>query len=325
MKEIFVRDAAQHENKTVSSSFLVAGKQLKPKKTGEPYLDLLLTDSSGQIPAKMWDNVAEASERFEIDDVIKVNGVFNLYNRRWQFTIRRIEGKVAENEIDFGDYLPKTKKDIDGMWRELGAFVAAIGNQPLRQLLESFMADEAIAKAYRNAPAAKTLHHAFIGGLLEHVISLCNAATRIAPNYASIDLDLLMAGIFLHDIGKVYELTYARSFSYTTEGQLLGHMILELEMLRTKAAQIADFPPKLKILLEHLIISHHGQYEFGSPKLPMFPEALMLHYLDDMDSKMEAMRAQMEKDQSQDSPWTSYNPALARTVLNRKKFLDSDE
>jgi 3'-5' exoribonuclease len=131
----------------------------------------------------------------------------------------------------------------------------------------------------------------------------------------------LLTGAFLHDIGKIYELSYARSFSYTTEGQLLGHMIIELEMLHEKIAQVEGFPNELKILVEHLIISHHGQYDFGSPKLPMFPEALMLHYMDDLDSKMEAMRTQLERDLETESPWTAYNSSLARPLLNTQKFL----
>jgi len=190
-------------------------------------------------------------------------------------------------------------------------------------LLELFMADPEIARAYRNAPAAKTMHHAFIGGLLDHVVSLFRSCDLVARNYPFINRDLLLTGAFLHDIGKVHELSYARSFSYTTEGQLLGHMIIELELLHAKLAQVPDFPPPLKILIEHLIISHHGQYEFGSPKLPMFPEALMLHYLDDLDSKMEAMRAQFERDAGLDSPWTAYNSALGRPLLNTQKFLKS--
>ena len=157
------------------------------------------------------------------------------------------------------------------------------------------MADPEIAEAYRNAPAAKTLHHAFIGGLLEHVVSLFNSCDLMCRNYPQINRDLLLTGAFFHDIGKIHELTYNRSFSYTTRGQLLGHMIIELEMLQAKLPQVPGFPESLKTLVEHLIISHHGQYDFGSPKLPMFPEALMLHYLDDLDSKMEAMRAQFER------------------------------
>ena len=183
------------------------------------------------------------------------------------------------------------------------------------------MADPEIAVAYRNAPAAKTLHHAYIGGLLDHVVSLFRSSDLICRNYPQINRDLLLTGVFLHDIGKIHELTYNRSFTYSTKGQLLGHMIIELEMLQAKLAFLPGFPEELKTLIEHLIISHHGQYEFGSPKLPMFPEALMLHYLDDLDSKMEAMRAHFEREAGLDSPWTSYNASLGRPLLNTEKFL----
>jgi 3'-5' exoribonuclease len=187
------------------------------------------------------------------------------------------------------------------------------------------MSDPIIAAAYRNAPAAKTLHHAYIGGLLDHVVSLFRSCDLVCRNYPQVNRDLLLTGAFLHDIGKIHELTYMRSFSYTTRGQLLGHMIIELEMLQAKLAQIPDFPPEMKTLLEHLIISHHGQYEFGSPKLPMFPEALMLHYLDDLDSKMESMRAHFEREGGSESTWTSYNPSLGRTLLNTAKFLKKEK
>jgi 3'-5' exoribonuclease len=183
------------------------------------------------------------------------------------------------------------------------------------------MADPEIATAYKQAPAAKTLHHAFIGGLLDHVVSLFKSCDLVVRNYPMVNRDLLLTGAFLHDIGKIHELSYARSFSYTTEGQLLGHMIIELEMLQKKIALVEGFPAELKILVEHLIISHHGQYDFGSPKLPMFPEALMLHYMDDLDSKMEAMRAHFEREQEMESPWTGYNSSLARPLLNTQKFL----
>ena len=199
--------------------------------------------------------------------------------------------------------------------------VASIQNPYLKSLVQSFMDDAEIAAAYRNAPAAKTLHHAYIGGLLDHVVSLFRSCDLMCQNYPRLNRDLLFTGAFFHDIGKIHELTYNRSFSYTTKGQLLGHMIIELDMLRPKIALIPGFPEELKTLIEHLIISHHGQYEFGSPKLPMFPEALVLHYLDDLDSKMEAMRAQFEREGESESAWTSYNPSLGRPLLNSEKFL----
>jgi 3'-5' exoribonuclease len=153
-------------------------------------------------------------------------------------------------------------------------------------------------------------------------VALCRSCDLLCRNYPQVNRDLLLTGAFLHDIGKIHELAYNRSFSYTTRGQLLGHMVIELEMLQGKIAQVPGFPADLKTLVEHLIISHHGQYEFGSPKLPMFPEALMLHYLDDLDSKMESMRAHFEREACSDTAWSSYNPSLGRPLLNTAKFLD---
>ncbi|HUR37669.1 MAG TPA: OB-fold nucleic acid binding domain-containing protein [Terriglobales bacterium] len=325
MKEFFVEQSAAHENQNITSSFVVASKQIKPKKNGEPYLALTLADRTGQIEAKMWDGVPEAMNTFEQDDFIKVRGLLNKYNGRFQLTIHKIRS-MDTGEVDYSDYLPKTDKNVDELWGTIAGYVQGFQNPHLKALVQAFMDDPEIERAYKNAPAAKTLHHAFIGGLLDHVVSLFRSCDLVSRNYPQqVDRDLLMTGAFLHDIGKIHELTYARSFSYTTSGQLLGHMIIELEMLHGKLAGLPGFPPELKILLEHLIISHHGQYEFGSPKLPMFPEALMLHYLDDLDSKMEAMRAHFQREENYESDWTAYNPALGRPLLNTKKFLSKKE
>src|SRR5271166_96195 len=324
MKEFFISDCSQQENKTITSSFVVASKQVKAKKNGEPYLALILADRTGQIEAKMWDNVDEFILAFEQDDFLKIKGLINKYKNRFQLTIHKLR-RMEEAEIDFTDYLPKTTKDIGELWTTLTEFVATLQNPHLKSLIDLFVADAEIAERYRNAPAAKTLHHAYIGGLLDHVVSLFRSCDLICRNYPQVNRDLLLTGAFLHDIGKIQELTYNRAFSYTTRGQLLGHMIIELEMLQAKLAQLPDFPPELKTLLEHLIISHHGQYDFGSPKLPMFAEALMLHYLDDLDSKMEAMRAQLERETLLEGPWTSYNASLGRPLLDSKKFMQGEK
>jgi 3'-5' exoribonuclease len=320
MKDFYISDCTRHENKIITSNFVVVSKQIKPKKTGEPYLALTLGDRSGQLEAKMWDNVEEVLNAFEQDDFLKIKGLVNKYKNRFQLTIHKVR-KLGESEIDFSDYLPKTTRNIDELWQTLTDFVGSFQNPHLKSLVRAFMSDPEIAAAYRNAPAAKTLHHAYIGGLLDHVVSLFRSCDLVCRNYPQVNRDLLLTGVFLHDIGKIHELAYNRSFSYTTRGQLLGHMIIELEMLQAKLALVPDFPPELKTLLEHLIISHHGEYEFGSPKLPMFPEALLLHYMDDLDSKMEAMRAHFEREADMESPWTSYNPSLGRPLLNSAKFL----
>ena len=320
MKEFFICDCSRQENKVITSTFVVVSKQVKPKKTGEPYLALILADRSGQIEAKMWDNVEDALDAFEQDDFLKVKGLLNKYKNRFQLTIHKLR-RLGDTEIDFADYLPKTTKNIDELWQALAEFVATLQNPHLKALIEAFMADPEIAQAYRNAPAAKTLHHAYIGGLLDHVVSLFRSCDLICRNYPHVNRDLVLAGAFLHDLGKIHELTYNRSFSYTTRGQLLGHMVIELEMLQAKVSLLPGFPAELTKLLGHLIISHHGQYEFGSPKLPMFPEALLLHYMDDLDSKMESMRAHFEREAELESAWTSYNASLGRPLLNTAKFL----
>lgn len=324
MKDFFLSDCARFENKVIVSSFVVTTKQVKPKKSGEPYLALTLADRCGQIEAKMWDNVDDAIDAFEQDDFLKIKGLLNKYKNRFQLTIHKLR-KLGDSEVDFADYLPKTTKNVDELWSTLSDFVDSFQDPNLKALVRSFMNDKEIAEAYRNAPAAKTLHHAYIGGLLDHVVSLCRSCDLICRNYPQINRDLLLTGAFLHDIGKIHELSYSRSFSYTSRGQLLGHMIIELEMLQAKISQIPNFPDEMKTLLEHLVISHHGEYEFGSPKLPMFPEALLLHYLDDLDSKMESMRAHFERELENDSSWTSYNASLGRTLLNTAKFLKKKE
>ena len=320
MKDFFLSDCPHFENKVIISSFVVTSKQVKPKKSGEPYLALTLADRCGQIEAKMWDNVGDALDAFEQDDFLKVKGLLNRYKNRFQITIHKLR-RLADSEVDFADYLPKTSKNIDELWQTLCEFVCSFEDLHLRALVQAFMDDPEIAAAYRSAPAAKSLHHAYIGGLLDHVVSLFRSCDLVCRNYPQINRDLLLTGAFLHDIGKIHELAYTRSFSYTSRGQLLGHMVIELEMLQAKIASIPGFPDEIKTLLEHLIISHHGQYEFGSPKLPMFPEALMLHYLDDLDSKMESMRAHFQREAETDSNWTSYNASLGRVLLNTAKFL----
>src|SRR5216683_1990426 len=324
MKEFYICDCARHENKVITSSFVVVSKQIKPKKSGEPYLALTLGDRSGHLEAKMWDNVEEVLNAFEQDDFLKIKGLVNKYKNRFQLTVHKLR-KLGESEIEFADYLPKTTKNIDELWQTLSDFVASIRSPHLRSVIQAFMADPETAAAYRNAPAAKTLHHAYIGGLLDHVVSLFRSCDLMCRNYPQMNRDLLLSGAFLHDVGKIHELTYNRSFSYTTRGQLLGHMVIELEMLHAKIALVPGFPDELKTLLEHLIISHHGQYDFGSPKLPMFPEALMLHYLDDLDSKMEAMRAHFERESGLEGPWTGYNASLGRPLLDSRKFIQGEK
>ncbi|TAN22460.1 MAG: HD domain-containing protein [Acidobacteria bacterium] len=310
---------------TVTSVFLVLAKEVKRKKDDEPYLDLTLGDRTGQVKAVMWDGVAALQSSFERDDFIKIRAQVNVYRDKLQLKLERLR-KLEEAEVNLADFLPTTKADVAAMWIELEQRIARIGNPHLRALLEAIFGDPDIAARFRRAPAAKALHHAFLGGLLEHVTSLCRLAEAVMRNYPWVNADLVITGVLLHDLGKIDELNYERSFSYSTPGQLLGHMILVLRILHDRLRALPDFPPSLAALVEHLIISHHGKYEFGSPKLPMFPEALLLHQLDDMDSKMQAMKSQLEDEPNPSGgEWTGYNRSLDRTLLRLSEYWNPDE
>ena len=322
MKETYVSDL--RPNQVIVSDFLVQAKELRSKKTGGNYLSLALSDKTGEVEAKIWDNVELVEPTFARDDFVKVKGAVQLYQNRPQLTVHKLK-RLEDREVDLADFFPRSARDPEEMWRELQEMVAAIGKPPLRALLERILADPAIVARLKLAPAAKSLHHAYLGGLLEHILSLCRLTKLVVQNYPGIDSDLVITGVVLHDLGKIYELSYTRSFTYTTEGQLLGHMILELEILHKALAGLPDFPRPLQTLLEHLIISHHGQYEFGSPKLPMFPEALLLHYLDDLDSKLQNMDSILKRDQALGGEWTRYLPSLGRPLLDTQKFLSRSE
>ncbi|HEY3441262.1 MAG TPA: HD domain-containing protein [Paludibaculum sp.] len=316
MKSPMVSDLAAGQN--IQGTFLVQLKDVRQKKTGDPYLSLVLMDNSGAIDAKMWDNVSAVMDSFETDDFLRVKGETQLYQGRLQITIYSLQ-RVPDSEVALADFLPASKRDPEEMMAEVLALVSAMKNPHLRALMEAIFADPEIASRYKLAPAAKGIHHAWLGGLIEHVLSLCALARFMAVHYPGLDEDLLLTGVLLHDIGKITELNYTRSFSYSTEGGLLGHMQIGLRIIAEKLP--AGFPPKLRNLVEHLVLSHHGQLEFGSPKLPVFPEALMLHHLDNLDSKMATMAAWLEKDRPAANEWTGYNAALERSFLDKQKYL----
>jgi 3'-5' exoribonuclease len=322
LKTLFVREL--QPNQVAKSVFLVQSKEVRQDKGGKSYLSLLLGDRTGMLEARMWDGVAEVADTFDRNDFVEVKGLVQVYRNRPQMQVHTLR-RLDDAGVLIGDFIPHTAQDVGVMWTELRSAVTAMANPQLRALLEAFLDDPEIAPRYRTAPAAKTIHHAVLGGLLEHVLSLVRLGRAVASNYPFVDPDLLLAGIVLHDLGKIYELDYRRGFSYTTPGKLLGHMAIVLSLLQTKVLTVPDFPPKLKMLVEHMILSHHGHHEFGAPTLPAFPEALLLHYLDDMDSKMESMRASLANDPFVEGEWTGMNPALDRQVLKKDKFLASDD
>lgn len=318
MKSVFV--AELRDGQLVTSLFLVRDKGIQTSANGErSWLQLSLADRTGTIKAKMWENFAELERTFDRDDIVKVRGRVKPYRGERELHIDQI---IVAVEADYAldDFLPHTKHDVQQLYAQLHADISAVRNPWLRRLLLSFVDDPEIAAKLKRAPAAMTMHHAYLGGLLEHVVSLCGLAKLATQHYAEVDGDLLLTGVVLHDIGKTEELSYSRAISYTMEGQLLGHIVIGLRMVQEKIAAIPGFPRSLAVLVEHLIVSHHGSYEFGSPKLPVVREAVLLNHLDDMDSKMAAMRETLSHTQEQ-ALWTERNAALRRNLLNSAAFV----
>jgi 3'-5' exoribonuclease len=308
------------DGQAISCSFLVREKEIRTSpRTGTSWLQLELGDRTGSIPAKMWDNFSELATKFELDDVVQVRGRVKLYKDQKELTIEQIT-PMAERDYDLADFLPSTKYDVEQLYSDLRAAIAGMKNPWLKQLLASVVEDPAIAPRLKRAPAAMMMHHAYLGGLLEHTVGLIGFARSVVEHYPELDGDLLLAGLVLHDIGKIDELRYVRGFEYTTEGRLLGHIMIGAALVKEKIRTIPQFPESLAVLVEHLILSHHGSMEFGSPALPQTREAVALHFLDDFDSKMAAMRATLESP-SGSGEWTDRNPSLRRALLRSEDFL----
>jgi 3'-5' exoribonuclease len=322
MKSHFVTDLS--DGQLFTSLFLVREKEVRNSaRTGASWLQLELVDRTGTICAKMWDNFAALTATFDCDDVIQIRARVKLYNGRKELAVEQIV-PAAERDYDLADFLPHTKRDVEVMYAELRSAVVAMRNPFLRQLVSSIIDDPAIVPKLKRAPAAMTMHHAYLGGLLEHLVSLVGLARVVSAHYPELDTDLLLAGVVLHDIGKIDELRYARAIDYSNEGQLLGHIMIGVSLVRDKRKAIPGFPSALGALVDHLILSHHGTHEFGSPALPKTPEALALHFIDDFDSKMAAMRATLEASCLDGNIWTERNPALRRSLLRSDKFLAAD-
>ncbi|HEY9137038.1 MAG TPA: HD domain-containing protein [Terriglobus sp.] len=325
MKDFYIADAAKFENAVVTSYFLLSQISARDKKGGGgQYLALTLTDRTGSFDARMWDDITETFSTCTTSCFVKAMGRVERYNGRFQINVQKMR-IATEEEVDITDFQPATQYDVDALWDELNGYVSGFRNPYLQQLVRSFLDDPELGLAFRSAPAAKVLHHAWIGGLLEHVVFLLRLCARVAPQYTDeVDPDLLMTGAILHDFGKVRELAWKSSFSYTTEGQLLGHITIAIRMLQEKIAAIPGFPDRLRILVEHMILSHHGKFEFGSPKLPMTPEALVFSAIDDLEAKMQNMRAEFAKAiESGKAPdeVTDFSRSMERPLLNSKAYL----
>jgi len=294
------------ENDYVDSLFLVKEKSSGVTKTGNAYLKLKLVDRSGEMEGRIWTFVENFAESFEKDDFVHVLGKAVSFKEHLQLSITHIE-RVREEEILFLDFFPMTEKDIDEMFQSLLEISQQIKNLHLSQLLQLFLEDEPFIKLFKIAPASKWLHHNYLGGLLEHTLSLAQLVLRITHHYNGVNQDLLLTASILHDLGKVDELSYHRSFDYSDKGRLLGHIILGIERVEDKIRQLPDFPKDLSMLLKHFLLSHHGQYIWGSPKRPMTLEAMMLHYLDDMDAKINGIQQFIKTQVPEGSKWSAYH------------------
>jgi len=302
------------DNQAVDSLFLVSAKNHGVTKGGNSYLVLKLLDRSGEIEGRVWDRADDLGRGFDKNDFVRVRGQALLYQGKVQIRVQDVM-RVDENQIAAEDFLPRSSFDPDAMLEALQTILREIKNPHLLALAESFFADNELMHLLKRAPGAKTIHHPFLSGLLEHTLSLLKLILKVVENYNGVDVDLLLMGGFLHDIGKVYEFSYERAVEYTDAGQLLGHLVMEVEMVDQKIASIPEFPPELAMLVKHMLVSHHGGYEFGSPKLPQTLEAVMLHSLDDLDGKIQAIQSLPDKEPG--SKWTAFHRAYGRSFYRR--------
>ncbi len=330
MKDIFVSDIAGFEDGRVFDGyFLLLSRQLRNTRANKPYLSLILCDKTGQLEARVWDPAdPKIAKDIERGAFVKARGAVSRFDDRLQMRVEQMRLALPE-ETEKADMMPATTYNVDELWAALMGFVESFGDLHLKALVTTLLADPTLAQAYREAPAARQLHHAWLGGLLEHVVSLLRLADRVAPNYPILHRDLLLTGVILHDIGKVRELSWEAGFEYTVEGTLLGHIQMGIEVVEKTIDGLPDFPPRLRTLVVHMILSHHGKLEFGSPKLPMIPEALALNFVDDLDAKMQAILSEFERsvregkapDELTGRVWSLDQ----RQMLNTRAYLDPKE
>jgi 3'-5' exoribonuclease len=317
MARRFVQQMADGD--TIEDVYLVTDKQLRANRNGNLYLQLELRDRTGAMSARLWNAGEHLFRSFESGDFLMVKGKVQLFQGALQIILSHIE-PIESTKVELADFLPHTEQDVSKLLERLRTVLLKLSNPHLRALAEVFLMDGEFLDAFSRAPAGVRNHHAYLGGLLEHVVSLLDAAERLLPLYPDVDRDLLVSGVFLHDVGKVRELSYGRAFAYTNEGQLIGHIVIGVEMLNEKVAKAPDltgepFPAELLLRLKHMILSHHGTYEFGSPRLPMTPEAIALHHLDNLDAKVHTFTRDIREDRNASSAWTPFSQSLQRRLF----------
>lgn len=310
-KTVYIKDIRLGEK--ICESFLVAEKNLAFSQKGAPYLNLRLKDKTGEVDGKIWENATEWDKKFKRGDVIQVQSRVVSFKNTVQLSIHDVQ-RIENSDINPVDYFPTARRDIDDIFTEMISYIEEIKNPYLKSLLEAFFRDDVIAQLFKKAPAAKSFHHVYIGGLLEHTLSVVKLLKIVADHYQGINRDLLITGGLLHDIGKIYEFSYDRIIDYTDEGRLIGHIVIGVEMLNTKISIIKNFPDALAMELRHLLLSHHGTQEFGSPKRPKTLEALIVHQIDDLDAKVNAFQGFIEDSCDDESNWTPFHKLFERFI-----------
>lgn len=317
MKKIFIKEIEQrlrvskNDVKPVKDIFLVTEKQNGKTKAGKPYISLALCDKTGSAKARVWDRAEELSTRFEQGELVEINAHPVEYQGALQLNVRDIHKHTGEG-VEISDFLPASPQDPEVSFRQLMEIADRISNADLKLLIHKVFEDKAVAEGFKKAPAAKSVHHSYIGGLIEHTLSLTRVAEGVADFYKKeINKDLLIAGCILHDIGKIYELNYETSFDYTDTGRLMGHIVMGVEIINEKLRLIDNFPEETAFAVKHMILSHHGEYEFGSPKRPKTIEALTLHFLDNLDAKISGVTGFM-KEHASGTKWTGYYKFMER-------------
>jgi 3'-5' exoribonuclease len=314
---------------SVEEVFLVADKQLRANRQGNLYLQLELRDKTGNIGARLWNATEDLARSFEPGDYLRIRGKTQVFQGSLQIILTHIDA-IDGSRVEPEEFLPQSSQSVGKLMSRLREILLGMSNPHLRGLIECFLIDDEFLRKFTLAPAGIKNHHAYQGGLVEHVVTLLNVADRIIGFYPEVDRDLLLTGIFLHDIGKIDELSYDRAFAYTDEGQLVGHLVMGVELLASKVEQCAElmgepFPAELLLRLKHMIVSHHGSYEFGSPKLPMTLEAIALHLIDNLDAKIHAFTREIRDDPSRDSSWTPFQQSMGRRLFKGHATPDSGD
>lgn len=314
MKKLFIKDIRAGD--LVDDIFVLSEKTMAQKRDGNNFLNITVSDKTGNIKGVIWDRVDDISAGIASGDFVQVQGTVSEYKGILQLVVKKM-ASIPADSVNPSDFLPATRRDIDKMFLRLLKITASMEAEHLKKLFEAFFNDTDFVRKFKNAPAAKKMHHAYIGGLLEHTLSMALLADRIVEHYSGVDRDLLLAGAILHDIGKIREFNYKYSIDYSDEGRLLSHIVIGIMMLDEKLEEVEDFPQDQAVLLRHMIVSHHGTREFGSPEPPKTIEAVLLNYIDEIDSKVNGIRDFMTTEDPNES-WTSYHRLLGRHFYRGK-------